>query len=86
MEQHTLKSVKNPWNTNIYYYLETFGGQISNLYVNVVYFLILVIIRYLWQLKTVVFLHWCLVQADLLFFMGEGIITSLLSATFCHNR
>jgi hypothetical protein len=46
-------------NTNIYSYLETSGGQSSNLYLNVVHFLTPVLIRHLWQLKTVVFLHWC---------------------------
>ncbi len=38
MEQHTLKNVNNCLNTNIYYYLETSGGQSSNLYLKVVYF------------------------------------------------
>jgi hypothetical protein len=32
MEQHTLKNVNNHLNTNIYFYLETSGGQSSNLY------------------------------------------------------
>ncbi len=35
MEQHTLKNVNNYLNTNIYSYLETSGGQSSNLYLNV---------------------------------------------------
>jgi hypothetical protein len=48
-------------NTSIYSYLETYGGQSSNLYSNVVHFLTPVLIRHLWQLKTVVFLHWCLI-------------------------
>ncbi len=39
MEQHALKNVNNCWNTNIYSYLETFGGQGSNPYLNVVQFL-----------------------------------------------
>jgi hypothetical protein len=38
MEQHNLKRVNNCLNTNIYYYLETSGGQSSNLYFNVVNF------------------------------------------------
>ncbi len=37
MEQHALRSVNNCLNTNIYSYLDTSGGQSSNLYVNVVY-------------------------------------------------
>jgi hypothetical protein len=32
MEQHALKNVNNCLNTNIYSYLETFGGQSSNPY------------------------------------------------------
>ncbi len=38
MEQRTIKNVNNYLNTNIYSYLETSGGQSSNLYLNVVYF------------------------------------------------
>ncbi len=38
MEQHTLKNVNNCLNTNIYSYLETSGGQSSNLYLNAVHF------------------------------------------------
>ncbi len=38
MEQHTFKNVNNCLNTNIYTYLETSGGQSSNLYLNVAHF------------------------------------------------
>jgi hypothetical protein len=38
MEQHALKNVNNCLNTNIYFFLETYGGQNSNLYLNVVHF------------------------------------------------
>ncbi len=38
MEQHTLKNVNSCLNTNIYSDLETFDGQSSNLYLNVVHF------------------------------------------------
>jgi hypothetical protein len=38
MEQRTLQNVNNCLNTNIYSYLETSGGQSSNLYLNVVQF------------------------------------------------
>ncbi len=55
MEQHTFKNVSNCLNTNIYSYLETSGGQSSNLYLNAVHFLTPVLIRHLWQLKTAVF-------------------------------
>jgi hypothetical protein len=64
MEQHTLKSVNNCLNTTIYSYLETSGAQSSNLYLNAVHFYQTpVLIRHLWQLKTVIFLHWCLIRA-----------------------
>jgi hypothetical protein len=39
MEQRPLKNVCNGLNTNIYSYLETTGGQSSNLYLNVVHFI-----------------------------------------------
>ncbi len=38
MEQHALKSVNNCLATNNYSYLETSGGKIYNLYLNVVHF------------------------------------------------
>jgi hypothetical protein len=38
MEQRALKDENNCLNTNIYYYLETSGGQSSNPYLNVVRF------------------------------------------------
>ena len=37
-EQHALKNVNNYLNINIYSYLKTSGGQISNIYLNVVHF------------------------------------------------
>ncbi len=39
LEQHTFKNVINYLITNIYSFLETSGGQSSNLYLNVVHFL-----------------------------------------------
>jgi hypothetical protein len=53
-------------NTNIHSCLRTCGGQSSSLYLNVDLFSTPVLIRHLWQLKTVVFLHWCLIHAVLL--------------------
>ncbi len=38
MEQRALKNVNDCLNINIYSYLETSGGQISNPYLNVVHF------------------------------------------------
>jgi hypothetical protein len=38
MEQRALKNVNNHLNINIYSYLETSGGQRSNLYLNVIHF------------------------------------------------
>jgi hypothetical protein len=55
------QNINNCLNTNIYSYLETSGGQSSNLYLHVVHFSTPVLIRKLWQLKTVVFMHSCLI-------------------------
>jgi hypothetical protein len=66
MEQYALKNVNNGLNTNIYSYLETYRGQSSNLFLNVVHFLTPLLIRHLCQLTTVVFLHWCLIWAVVL--------------------
>ncbi len=38
MEQHYSKNVNNGLNTHIYSYIETFGGQSFNLYLNVIQF------------------------------------------------
>ena len=38
MEQHAFKNENNSLDTNIYSYLETSGGQSSDLYLNVVHF------------------------------------------------
>jgi hypothetical protein len=65
MDQRTFKNVNNYFHTNIYTFSETSGGQSSNLYLNVVHFLTPVLIRHLWQLNTVVFMHWCLIHAVL---------------------
>jgi hypothetical protein len=54
MEQHALKKCKH-------FFTQTSGGQSYILYLNVVHFLMPVLIRLLWQLKTVVFLHRCLI-------------------------
>ncbi len=51
------KNLNNYLNTHIYSYLETSGGQSFNLYLSVVHFLTPVLIKHLWQLKTIVFLH-----------------------------
>jgi hypothetical protein len=66
MKQCALKNVNNCLNTNIYSCLETSSGQSSNPYLNVVHFSTPVLIRCLWQLKTVVFLHRCLIHTLLL--------------------
>jgi hypothetical protein len=50
-------------NTNIYSYLETSGGENSNLYLNVLHFFnTSVCIGHMWQLKTVVLLHRCRIR------------------------
>ncbi len=38
LEHRALKNVNNNLNANIYSYLQTSGGQISNLYLNIVNF------------------------------------------------
>jgi hypothetical protein len=67
VEQCALKNVNNCLNTNIYSYLETSGVQIYYLYLNDVHFSTPVLIRPLWQLKIVIFLHRCLIHAVLLY-------------------
>jgi hypothetical protein len=66
MEQCDLKNVNNCLNTSIYSYLETSGGKSYILYLNVFIFSTPVLIKHLWQLKTVVFLHWYIIRAVLL--------------------
>jgi hypothetical protein len=66
MEQCALRNLNNHLNTNIYSFLETSGGKSSNPYLNVVHFSTPVLIRHLRQLKTVVFLHICLICTGLL--------------------
>ncbi len=53
-------------NTKIYSYFETSGSQSSNIYLNVIHFSTLVLVRHLWQLKTALFLNWCLIHVVLL--------------------
>jgi hypothetical protein len=59
IEQHALKSANNCLNRIpiFYSYLETSGRQSSNLYLNAAHFSTQLLIRYQWQLKTVVSLH-----------------------------
>jgi len=79
MEQRTLKNVNNHLNINIYSYLETSGAQRSNIYFNIVHFLTPVLVRHLWQLKTVVFLHWCLIRTvPLAVFKQNGVMNIIL--------
>ncbi len=66
-ETARFKSVNNCLNTNIYSSLKTFGGKSSNLYLNAVHFSTPVLIRHLWQFKTVVLMHWCLIHAVLFY-------------------
>ncbi len=57
MEQRAIKNVNNYLKAYIYSYLKTCGGQSFNLYLSAVHFLTPVLIKHLWQLKTIVFLH-----------------------------
>jgi hypothetical protein len=63
MEQHAFKNVNNRLYTNIFSYLETSGGQSYNPHSNVNPFYKPELVRNLWQLKTAVFLCWCLIRA-----------------------
>jgi hypothetical protein len=63
MEQHALKNANNCLNTNMYFYLETSGGQSSDPYLNAVHFLTPELIKNMWQLKTAVFQHCFLISA-----------------------
>jgi hypothetical protein len=65
MEQRTL-NVNHYLKSNIYSYFETFGGQSSKLYLNIIHFSTTELIRHLWHLKTIIFLHWCLICIVLL--------------------
>jgi hypothetical protein len=50
-------------------YLETTGGQSSVLYLNVhllIFSTLELSVNYIWQLKTVVFMHWFLIRTVLL--------------------
>ncbi len=74
MEQHTLKNVHKCLNTNVYSYFATYGGQSYNLNLNVVHFSTPGVIRHLWQLKTLVFLHWCLLCAIMSHIISEFVL------------
>ncbi len=68
------KNVNNCLITNFYSYLETSGGQV----------LTPVLIRHLWQLKTVVFLHWFLIRA-LPFFVYKNRISMVWVFVFYNS-
>jgi hypothetical protein len=65
MEQHTLKKYKQLFEYQHLLLLRDISGRSYILYLNVAHFLTPVLIRYLWQLMTVVFLHWCLIHVVL---------------------
>jgi hypothetical protein len=65
MEQHALK-MSTIVGIPTFLFLETPGGQNYNLYKIAVNVSTPVLIRHLWQLKTVVFLHRCVICAVLL--------------------
>jgi hypothetical protein len=68
MEHHALKIINKCRNIKISFYLETFGGQSFNLYLNaVLFFSTPDYIRHLWQFKTIIFLHRYLMHSILLY-------------------
>jgi len=86
MEQRAVENVNSCLNTNIYSYSETSDGQSSNQNLNVVHFLTPGLIRHLWQLKTVVSLHWCLISAGLLIICKTtGNLFLFLSTSFSNS-
>ncbi len=84
MEQHALKIINNCLNTNIYSHLETSGGQSSNLYLKVHFFKTSVI-RHQWQLKTVAFLHWCLIRC-VIFTHSRKAVSSKLQVQYVSHK
>ncbi len=60
------KRCKKYWNTNISFYIETSGGQNSNIYLNVVHFFNTSVNQTFVAAKTVIFLHRCLICTLLL--------------------
>ncbi len=66
MEQSALKNVNNCFKTNFYSCLDSSVGKSYNLYLNTAHCSTAVLIRHPWQLKTVVFLNWCLISSVLL--------------------
>ncbi len=61
IEKRTFSNANSCLNTNIYSYLETSGGQSSYLYLNVVHFFHTCNNETYVKLKTVVFMHLCLI-------------------------
>jgi hypothetical protein len=80
MEEHTLKNVNSCLNTNISSYLETSVVKVL-IYISMSFiFSTPVLIRHLRKLKTVVFLHWCLI------FLHRDIWRSKFNSIFkCHS-
>jgi hypothetical protein len=79
MEQCTLKKCKQLFEYQyLNSYSETSGGQSSYQYLNVVHFLTPMLIKYVWQLKTIVFLHRCLICALQLWLVAPSIIDNNL--------
>jgi hypothetical protein len=84
MEQGTLKKCKQLFE---YQHLLLLRLLSSNLYLNIVHFSTPVLIRQLWQLKNVVFLHWCLICTALLNNIHRAIlvITSHINEILSQN-
>ncbi len=75
MEQRALRNVNNCLYTNVYFYLETSGGINYNTYLNVVHFSTPELIRHLWQLKTIFFLHqYVICSVPLVLLINHGLI------------
>ena len=77
---HSLKKYKQLFECQHLLLLIDIWCQSSNLYLNVVPLLTPVLIRHLWQLKTVVFLHWCLICAVVCSIRNELAVIQMIVA------
>ncbi len=76
----------NCFNSTIYSYLDTSGGKSYNLYLNAFHFLTPVLIRHMRVLKTVVFLHWCLIRTVLFSYVVQYLpLSAILESSKMYN-
>jgi hypothetical protein len=81
MEQHAT-NVSSCLNTNIYSYLETTGGQSSNLYLKVIHFVNTNVNK---TSVAAAFLHWCIIRGVLLITAVKSFIFQATIVTFAED-